>query len=497
MSTTPNQNSGNFIVNYFKEFGVLRETRIEYWGIQLINLLDSTMLFALVTMGPLLLSQDFGFSDPAAGWVMTLYGSGTTICLFFFGAVTDWLGIRRSFYVSQLGLFITRGAILLMAFTPGLPVPVRNTILVVAFGLMAPFVAMVITVFQAANKRFTTGKSRSAGFNAWYVFMNFGAAGAGLLVDFVRFDLKAWLNLSAPANVYVMAYGACSAIICIVLTFIFVRREEQLYGPGEELAEPAPEAAKSKKDLFSIAGTVIREPVFWRFLVLVSLLLGVRAVFLHMHLLMPKFWERTIGPDALIGKLQMVNPVLVVAGLILLIPFLKRFTVYGMLVWGSMISAVSLFFLAIPAVGHQVYYTSVICLIVLTVGEVIWSPRLTEYTAAIAPEGQEGTYLGLSMVPYFLAKTVVSALSGYMLVYWCPVFEEGPSLIERLTAGSIPFWRTPSAMWIILGAWALSGPFIALAMKRWFTKGAHWTKEEKEAAEAQVATTAASDSNDA
>ncbi len=91
---------------------------------------------------------------------------------------------------------------------------------------------------------------------------------------------------------------------------------------------------------------------------------------------------------------------------------------------------------------------------------------MQEYTASIAPEGQEGTYLGLSMVPYFMSKTVVSFLSGHMLARWCP---EG--IGDRLRAGGVPYWETPYAMWLILGAVALVGTLVAIAFGGWFTKG--------------------------
>ncbi len=459
----------NFVVQYFKDFGVLKQTRSEYWGIQAINILDSTIFFAVLTIAVVMLSEDFGFSDKRAGYVVTLYGSLTTLCLFFSGMVTDWLGIKRSFYVAMIGLLITRGAIVMAALIPDLPG--RDAIVVTSFGLMAPFVAMVITVFQAANKRFTTGKSRSAGFNFWYLAMNIGAAAGALMIDLVRLHLG-W------DNVHVFSIGCVAAVICMLFTLLWVRREGQLYGPGEA-PEEEPEETAPRKSPWAIAKRVLSERVFWRFVVLVTLLLGVRAVFLYMHLLMPKYWLRVIGPDAAIGALEAVNPVLVIIGLVMLIPILHRFNVYKMLVYGSMISALSLFVMALPMTGNPVYWTSIAALGVLTIGEVIWSPRLTEYTAAIAPEGQEGTYLGLSMVPYFLAKTVVSLLSGHMLVKWVPEYPEGePILRDRLASGEVSFWEGPSMMWVILGAVAFVGPVVALAMKGWFTKGAKWSGRE-------------------
>jgi len=451
------------VADYFRDFKVLRHTRSEYWGIQVINFLDSTTFFSILTIAVILLSDDFGFSDEKAGYVVALYGSTTTICLFFSGTVTDWLGVRLSFYVAMIGQLITRGTVMLLALKPGLLPDHRGFIVVAAFFLMAPFVAMVQTVYQAANKRFTTKRSRSAGFNLWYLFMNVGAFAAGLMIDFVR------LSLRLP-NGHIFTFSVIAHVLSFFLILVFIRREEQLYDEDEIRREEP--AEKARKKPWQIAAEVVRESAFWRFVVLISLLIGVRAVFLYLHLLWPKYWLRVIGPDAKIGMLQAVNPFLVIIGLILLIPILHRFSVYKMLTYGAMVSALSLFVLAIPSYGQMTYVYSIIALVLLTIGEVIWSPRLNEYTAAIAPEGQEGTYLGLSMVPYFFAKTAVSVLSGHMLSRWVP-----ENMGELLRSGAVAFTDSPSMLWLILGAVALAGPIVAVLMKSWFTKGARWERE--------------------
>lgn len=451
------------VASYFKNFEVLRHTRSEYWGIQIINFLDSTTFFSILTIAVVMLSDDFGFSDVKAGYVVTLYASTTTICLFFSGMITDWLGIRRAFLVAMTGQFITRAVIMLLAIFPTLLPDHRGTLVTVAFFLMAPFVAMIQTVYQAANKRFTTRKSRGAGFNMWYLFMNVGAAAGGFLIDIVR------LSLGLP-NGHIFTFAILAHILCFFLVFTLVRREEQIYDEDEEPTVDT-EEKKVRKKPWEIAAAVIRESVFWRFVVLISLLIGVRAVFLYLHLLWPKYWLRVIGADAKIGVLQAINPILVIVGLIVLIPILHKYNVYKMLTFGGIISGLCLFVLAIPSYGHMTYVYSIIALIVLTVGEVIWSPRLNEYTAAIAPEGQEGTYLGLSMVPYFFAKTVVSLLSGHMLARWVP-----EDMGERLRAGTVAFVDSPSMLWLILGVFALGGPLVALLMKNWFTKGAQWDR---------------------
>jgi hypothetical protein len=357
----------------------------------------------------------------------------------------------------------------------------RNWLVIICLACMAPFMAMLITVFQAANRRFTTKKSRAAGFNLWYLFMNVGAAGGGFLIDII------YLNLDLP-HFHVFTFGVGTGIACLMVIFFTIRNTDQLRSPEEEeeyrkeLAEKGITEAEDQKDdrsPWQIVKEVLSESIFWRFTVLISLLLGVRAVFLYLGLLHPKFWYRVIGPDAKVGMLQAFNPILVIIGLIVIIPILNKFNVYKMLVFGALITSVSMFIIAIPPMGGAdvatwTYGTTIGFLLVLTVGELIWSPRLSEFTAAIAPEGQEGTYLGLSMVPYFLAKVFVSGLSGAMLMRWCPEPPENNPLLlqQQIAAGDLPFVDSPYMMFTILGIVALIGTIAAIVGKPWFTKGA-------------------------
>jgi MFS family permease len=736
----PDEPKESAIVKYFKDFRILKETKREYWGLQLINMLDCLAYFAMFNIATVTLSNDFGFSDTGAGLIYTLFSSLTTIFLFFSGVITDWLGIKRALYISFIGLLLLRTAVVVTEYmdeparldtatelaglnilseydslplapgapdlritarngtafevdlgtprivgevierineapgnhgvieariAPGwtglrlvdltdspIPSPImveptpanpdaaswlrfdphggdphsssfdtrriisdldglrvdelnqgrgleggttliitdragrsvtidhldavetvrelirrlqttvaaagvavdidfnpagnglrvidqskdsngnaikedhlivagdaakalrlagdnassmisggnivanrtRNILVITLMGLMAPFMAMVITVFQAGNRRFTTKKSRGAGFNLWYLFMNVGAAGGGFLIDII------YLGLGLP-HFHVFTFGIFTGILCLISIALFIRNTDQLRSPDEEAAEAEakgeadatsdgipeldpvtgePKKAKKKgMGPWEITKAVLSEPIFWRFTVLITLLLGVRAVFLYLGLLFPKFWYRVIGPEAAVGQLQAFNPILVIIGLVLVIPILQRFNVYKMLVFGALITSLSMFIPAVPPLGgigivEWTYGSTIVFLLILTVGELIWSPRLSEYTAAIAPEGQEGTYLGLSMVPYFAAKLFVSALSGPMLERWCPEFPPGePTMGQRIAAGEVPFWDTPYVMWVILGAAALFGVIIAILGKPWFTKGAH------------------------
>lgn len=478
---TEHKSAAEMIVAYFRDFRVLKETRREYWGIQIVNFLDCTFYFAMLTVASLFLSEDLGLDDKHAGWCITLFTSATSLMLLVSGLCTDWLGIRKSLNISMLAMLALRLAMVGVALAPALPH--RGLIAAGLFLLMAPFMAAIQTMFQSSCQRYTTKRSRSAGFNLWYLFMNVGAAAGGYMVDFFRIDLKNHFGLQHP-NVHIFTMGAVTAVLSLLVGLTMVRTDNQLVSPDEPAAEAKEDAKVEHQTPWETFRAVIHEPALWRLLVLIALILGVRAVYTYLYLLMPKYWLRTMGPDAAIGTLNMINPIGIVIGLILFIPITNRFNVFKMLVYGAMISSLSLFPMALPwqwyglGIAKAHYVMAVLCMIIVTIGEVVWSPKLNEYTAAIAPKGQEGTYLGLSMLPWFLAKTVVSALSGFMLQRWSPetVTVNGAAvpLQTAMINGQISYWDTPAAMWLYLGLYALAGCILALLLRGWLTRGAHW-----------------------
>ena len=56
-SATTNKSSVEMIIAYFRDFRVLKETSREYWGIQIVNFLDCTFYFAMLTVASLFLSE--------------------------------------------------------------------------------------------------------------------------------------------------------------------------------------------------------------------------------------------------------------------------------------------------------------------------------------------------------------------------------------------------------------------------------------------------------
>jgi hypothetical protein len=88
--------------------------------------------------------------------------------------------------------------------------------------------------------------------------------------------------------------------------------------------------------------------------------------------------------------------------------------------------------------------------IVLSLGESIWSPRVYDYTMSVAPDGREASFTALATAPLFAAKIPVGLLSGYLLETYVP--EHGR--------------QDPQTMWLIIMCITITSPICVVAFER-------------------------------
>ena len=99
---------------------------------------------------------------------------------------------------------------------------------------------------------------------------------------------------------------------------------------------------------------------------------------------------------------------------------------------------------------HPYYIMVALYLIVFSVGEAFYSPRVYEYAAAIAPKGQEASYASLAYLPFLVGKVLVGA-GGWLLAAFCP--EHGP--------------RHSGTMWLIFALAASVAPIGLVVFRRY------------------------------
>ena len=322
------------------------------------------------------------------------------------------------------------------------------TLIPIAFGE-----AVMVPAIYAALRRYTNKRTSGTGFNFQYLSMNVAAVLAGVSIDLLRVPL---------GNESIFLFGALLAVICTV-GVAFLRSHIEVLDDGSVI-ETKPAPGDKREMPWTIFWEVVQERAFWRFLFFIFLLIGVRLVFTHQFMVMPKYYTRVMGHDAPIGLLNAINPAIITVGLILFIPVIARFSVFRLIMVGTTISAMSVMALCIPGkfftgfgwtLEHGYLALILAQIVVFAVGEVIWSPRLQEYTVTIAPKGREGSYLSFSVLPMFLAKPINGVLSGRLLTEYCP---EG--VLDEISAGTRSYSEGPEMMWIILSVIAIASPIL-------------------------------------
>lgn len=508
---TPAKESTRFI----DKFLCLRSAPRELWIIYLAYVLEN-LAYKCGAAGvlPLWLSSDLGFSDVKAGTWIATWSAIMTLITVMVGSLTDAMGIRRTFLLGFTASLVARCVMVLTV----------SHWVVIPFGLylQAVGIALMVPVMIAAVKKFSNAAQRSVAFSLYYALMNLGFACGDALFDRVRSSDRpgtwvvsffgrtfgsidfSWLPLGLgelgrwSLPVLGMELSSYRALIFMsvmftlpgfLLVWFFLRDGVEMTEDGVRIT-PRPKndttgtpwavtlwtsCQQTTAKTCSIFAGLWRQPAFYRFLVFMTLVVGVRMIFFQLAYTFPKYGIRELGPGAPFAHISgMLNSMLI----LILVPICgvltQKVTAYRMVMVGSLISALSVFFMALPPhwfeplangwlgdiIVHQwlgvagpvnpLYISIFLFIVFLSIGEALWSPRLYEYSAAIAPHGQEASYMALSMLPYFGAKLVAGGLSGWLLMKFCP--ETGP--------------RHSEIIWLVVGGMALITPVGAFVFRK-------------------------------
>src|SRR5487761_507091 len=111
-------------------------------------------------------------------------------------------------------------------------------------------------------------------------------------------------------------------------------------------------------------------------------------------------------------ELILVTDALSVICLQIVISYLTRaMRSFSAITVGTVISSVAWLIVAF----HPAIWTAVLTLFVVALGEMTLSPRYYEYVSRLAPQGQQGTYMGFAFVPIGIGSLVGGWLMGRLL----------------------------------------------------------------------------------
>ncbi len=455
----------NPIIQYFSEFGVLRDCGKDFWLTNFIQFFDGLAYFTLIHIFVLFLSKCCSFNDAEAALWVGLYTLFLSLFVFAVGTICDIIGLKRT-YLIGFALLIFGRIMLGCGFdfgTKQLELMPENARFLVIAGIcvMAFGTAFMSPCISTSIRRFTTLRSRPTGFNFYYLFMNVGA----LLAGFAFVDPLREAKGPVDGLVWIVNLGtACSAIAFIFTRFV----NEDYYAVPEERVSQSKTAARRPLQLI---GEVAKEKAFRKLIVFLVLTLGVRLVFTLQFLVMPQYYTRTVGEDFKLGIINSFNPAIIVIGLIAIIPILKKFSTVKLMISGMSISAFAMVFMAIPAewyfvlpgvetLGQAYFLAIVLQIFVFAFGELLFSPRFSEYVARVAPKDKVASYMSLSALPMFIAKPINGVVGGLLVSYLCY-----DGIAAKMDTGHISFWDSPEFMWTIYLIMAVISPVAIILTK--------------------------------
>jgi proton-dependent oligopeptide transporter, POT family len=479
---SPPHDNSNFGIRGMAEqvTSLLRDSPSELWKAYLLKFLDSYSYFSFSLIFTLFLTEEFGYSDTAAGTIYGMWGALITIYGLAAGCWVDRLGVAKSL---QIGFCLTLIARVCILFAT-----TRSALLWQVTLILPAGNCLGIPVLTTGIRRYTTESNRGFAFGLFYVVMNIAGLFSGPVVDWCTILYTTAVtdqvvdqgdaatnageqdqqtnddeeDTTSPPRPWklsgyrlVILTGVIANVVAVLVAFTV--REIKLQPPPPittTTGEPSSSSLSSSPSSSAAATiavfapktgdvtSILRETLvtrrFWRFLVVCIITLNVRMIFRHLDATLPKYMVREFGPKVAKGTIYSINPAII----ILLVPVMTAWTSQQspllMIHHGSYVSALSVFVLVLSTS----IWSSVVFVTLLSIGEAIWSPRLYDYTMKVCTEGREGTYMALSSAPLFLATLPVGFMSGYLLDQYCP--ETGD--------------RNSQMMWFIIGITTISSP---------------------------------------
>ena len=467
---------------FIAKFTVLKGAQRELWLTFLIKFLIYTAYSVTNKTMVLWLSKDLGFSDQAAGalvgWV---WAPAMTVFTLLAGSVTDAIGLRRTFFVGVAICTVAR-SVMVVTTIPWLALACGVLPLAVGEALGTP-------VLLAATRRYSTVAQRSISFSIIYAVMNVGYVAAGYIFDYLRqLNLRVSLFGFEPSTYQQLFIVSLLFEIVLFPVIYFLRRGAEATNGGPVIDESSRDRGTAPAFWSGIGQTVrqsaidtgqlfrrlLGQSAFYRLLAFFLFIGFLKAIFLQMDYVFPKWGIRELGLNAPVGKLSAINAIIIIFLVPIVGALTQKFAAYRMVVIGGAICAAGVFIMALPTqwfqltadsvIGqwlghgylgvhgtlHPYYIMAALYLIVFSIGEAFYSPRVYEYAAAIAPKGQEASYGSLAYLPFLVGKVLVGA-GGWLLAAFCP--EEGP--------------RRSGTMWLIFALAASVAPIGLVLFRRY------------------------------
>ena len=372
-----------------------------FWVANISELFERLSYYAVFASLARYLHEVLNFPTQQTGTLTGFFGGLVWFLPVFGGTLADKIGFRKALALAYL--ILSCAYFLLGSLGSPWLAPVRQAVplgVLVALVLALPAfgVALVKPTVVGTTAHSSRKDVRSFGYSIYYTLVNIGGAAGPYVASYVH-------QRMSVENVFRVA--ALSVFVMFVGVLIFFKE------PNRDRDAPTPSMAQAGRNFL----TVLSNP---RFMLFLTIFTGYWIVYWQEFLTLPLYVHNYINPTIDTELLLMTGPVVVIALTVVITLLMQKVAPLMAITTGTLISALGWIFLIVVPSGVG----AVLTLIAVALGEIVMSPRYYDYVSRLAPEGQQGTYMGFAFLPLGIGSLIGGAFGGFLIHHFGEVKHE-------------------------------------------------------------------------
>jgi len=363
-----------------------------FWVANISELFERLSYYAAFASMTRYLHEVLQFPSQQASAFSGFFGGLVWFLPVFGGTLADKMGFRKALALAYL--ILACAYFMLGSLGSAWLAPVRQAVplgVLVALVLALPAfgVALVKPTVVGTTAHSSREDVRSFGYSIYYTLVNIGGAAGPYVASFVH-------QRMSVENVFRVA--ALSVFVMFVGVLIFFKE------PNRDREAQTPSMAQAGRNFV----TVLSNP---RFMLFLTIFTGYWIVYWQEFLTLPLYVHNYVDPNIDTELLLMTGPVVVIALTMVITLLTQKVPALMAITAGTLISALGwIFLIAVPSgLG------AVLTLVAVALGEIVMSPRYYDYVSRLAPEGQQGTYMGFAFLPLGIGSLIGGAFGGFLI----------------------------------------------------------------------------------
>lgn len=398
-----------------------------FWVANVTELFERLSYYGQQAVLAIFLNEQLHFTQQQTGDLIGYFGFVVWFLPILGGTLADRFGFRRS--LSFAYLILTVGYFLMGSLSAPWMAPVRNTLplywLVFAI-LMVPALgpSIVKPCVVGTTARAAGENVRSLGYSIYYTLVNIGGTVGPIVAFFVRRSI-------GIENVF--RISALSVFLMFFATLLFFK-EPSVLG-GKKVAS----VAEALKNMLNVLAN-------FRFMLFLVFFSGFWVIFWQEFIALPLYIRRYVNPNFDVDLLLSVDPLTVILFQVAVTYLTRKIPSFTAMTLGILITSLSWLLVSLGSSS----WLFIAALVVLAIGEMTQAPRFYEYVSRLAPEGQQGTFMGYSFLPIALGFLIAGQIGGRLVHYFGEVQHQ------------------PMRLWWVISAIGIGTTLLMMVYNKWF-----------------------------